>query len=437
MRILFVTPYVPSRIRVRSLNFIKQLCRKHEVTLVALTHGEPTEEESISELYRYCKDVVFHRLTKTRAMSTCCMRLFSGMPLQTAYTRCASARRTVRRMVQSNGFDLLHVEHVRGAYLAAGIQTVPVVYDSVDCITLLIRERLAQTIGILERILNLEEIIKMRVYEPLMAAMFDKVVITSRRDKLALALLMYRLQKTRVNGESGHAFVRGPKRFTHAPGRTRDRLFSNKPEISVIPNGVDTEYFRPMDVPINRGSIVFTGKMSYFANSAAAVYFCNQVFPLVRSRMPDASFWIVGSNPPASVRRLAGGPVKVTGYVDDVRPFIAGAEVVVCPLDVGVGIQNKLLEAMAMKKAVVASSVACHGIPDAVDDVHLSCGNSPEEMARKIIELMRDASKRSTMGEVARHFVSNRYSWETAAQKLVDVYWEAIETRTGRASIAA
>ena len=417
MRILFVTPYVPSLIRVRPFNFIRQLSRHHEVTLICLAQDESPEADAVEQLQGYCEKVYMLPLTKSRSLVRCCRRLLSRIPLQAAYTDLPEGKDLVARIAESGGFDVLHVEHVRGARLAADVRHLPRIYDSVDCITRLLKQRLAGECGAFQRVLGYEELLKMRSYEPMVAAAFDSIVITSEYDKRALSYLI--------------------RRFVAWSDPSRAAGVGASP-IAVVRNGVDSEYFRPVAAQIEPACIVFGGKMSYFANASAALRFHSEVFPRIRQKRPDARFKIVGSDPPDAVRRLARDPaVEVTGYVPDMRPHLASAGVVICPLTVGVGIQNKVLEAMAMARPAVATSVACKGIRGAVNGQHLIRTDAPDEMADVILGLMDNPEQARRLGERARRFVVASYSWETAAERLEEVYEEAITIRQGRLFAAA
>ena len=407
MRILFITPYVPSLIRVRPFNFIKQLSRRHEIMLVSIVQGEK-DAAAVDQVREYCEKVYAFRLSKARSLASCCRRLLSRTPLQAAYTDLPSARTFVSRMAERGIFDLLHVEHIRGAHLVGGVKCIPRIFDSVDCITRLLKLRLAQQRGTFQRALGYEELLKMRSYEPTVAAAFDSVVITSRHEKRALEWLMQRSQ----NAESSR--------------------------VAVVGNGVDSDYFRPMENETPSGTIVFSGKMSYFPNVTGVLHFYSEVFPRIRRRRPDARLKIVGSDPPDAIRRLARDPaVEVTGYSPDIRPHIASAEVVVCPLTIGVGIQNKVLEAMAMGKPVVATSVACKGIPDAFDGRDLIYADEPSEMAESVLRIMDNPQLGQRLGENARRLVGERYSWDAVARELEAVHAYTVDAYRGQILTAA
>jgi sugar transferase (PEP-CTERM/EpsH1 system associated) len=411
MRILFVTPYVPSLIRVRPFNFIRQLSRHHSITLVSLAQGDRAEDDALVEMRRYCEGVHVLPLSRAGSMMSCCRRLLTPMPLQAAYTCASDLRDVVSRLAEPGRFDVLHVEHIRGAHLADGALRIPRVFDSVDCITRLLKLRLGCRMGVVQRVLGLEELLKMRLYEPRVASTFNRVVVTSRRDKMALEALIRRLVGLANNGPM---------------------------HLDVVRNGVDCDYFRPMPVEPRSDSIVFAGRMSYFPNVSAALRFSEEVLPRIRLSHPGVRFRIVGSDPSEAVRRLGREPgVEVTGYVPDMRPYLASARVVVCPLSVGVGVQNKVLEAMAMAKPVVATSVACKGIPGAVHGTHLFRVDDPGEMAHAVSDLLGSPNRGSRIGIQARRFVEDGYSWEAATGELEQVYMQAMDVLRHSVPVAA
>ncbi|MEP6785073.1 MAG: TIGR03087 family PEP-CTERM/XrtA system glycosyltransferase [Sphingomonadales bacterium] len=189
-------------------------------------------------------------------------------------------------------------------------------------------------------------------------------------------------------------------------------LFTNKTNLpaQVIENGVDAEKFSPDAVtPVEAPHplIVFTGQMDYAPNVEAVTGFVRDVLP----QLPGATFAIVGRGPTRAVKALAGERVIVTGEVPDTRPWLAAADVVVAPLSLARGIQNKVLEAMAMAKPVVASPAAAEGI-DVVRGAELLVADDTVEQARVIAALLADRDRARTIGAAARARVQARYSWE-------------------------
>lgn len=198
-------------------------------------------------------------------------------------------------------------------------------------------------------------------------------------------------------------------------------LFKDRTNLSaqVIENGVDAAKFScdavaSADAP--HPLIVFTGQMDYAPNIDAVTGFVRDVLPLI----PGATFAIVGRAPSKAVRALAGDRVIVTGEVPDTRPWLAAADVVVAPLMLARGVQNKVLEAMAMAKPVVASPAAAEGI-DAVRGIELLVADGAEETARTVSDLLADPERARTVGAAARERVVTRYSWEARLAPLAEL----------------
>lgn len=435
MRVLYITPYVPSRIRVRPYNLIKNLSRHHEVTLVALVQSD-YDKQALTEMTKTCAAVRPVRMSKMQSVVSCGKRVFSKMPLHAAYTYLPNFIRTVDDLIARQPFDVVHVEHVRGAHFASHVGSLPKVYDSVDCITLLLRQFMDSKKNPMGWLLALEEWAKMRVYEAMITERFEKVVITSRHDQRALEELLWKRVRHRLRlKEMPMRPPETPKEIDEwrvtrqlIEAAQDERLAALTPvggHVSVLPNGVDHEYFAPTDVPEDPETVVFSGKMSYYANVEAVKHFYENILPRIKVVNPRVKFTIVGAEPPPSIRKLAEDPnVTVTGYVDDIRPYIARAAVAVCPITVGVGIQNKVLEAMAMGKPVVATSKACGAI-SATNGHDVMQVDSPDEFAASVNELLVNPRKRREMGENAATCVRENHDWNIISRRLADVYLEA------------
>jgi len=190
----------------------------------------------------------------------------------------------------------------------------------------------------------------------------------------------------------------------------------------VIPNGVDLQYFSgSSSQEYDRSTLIFLGRMDYYPNVDAVTYFCRSILPLVQKELPETQFLIVGSNPNGRVRSLASMPgVVVTGAVPDVRPYLKKAALSVAPLRIACGIQNKVLESMAMGVPVVASSGASDGI-DAAENEHLLVDDSPEGFASKVISLLKDPELRNQLADAGRRRVASAHSWDNCLSMLSDL----------------
>ncbi len=196
---------------------------------------------------------------------------------------------------------------------------------------------------------------------------------------------------------------------------------TDRGKVGVFANGVDLDHFSPHPPSTVEPLIVFTGVMDYLPNVDAVRWFADQVFPAVRARLPGARFAIVGSRPTLAVRKLSEREgITVTGFVEDVRDWLARAAVCVAPLRIARGIQNKVLEAMAMGRPVVASPQAFEGL-DARAGEDLVVAADARAFAEEVIALLRDAGRAERIGRAARACVEGRYRWGTNLAALDEV----------------
>lgn len=196
---------------------------------------------------------------------------------------------------------------------------------------------------------------------------------------------------------------------------------SPKTPTTVIHNGVDADFFKPSGIESRPFSIVFEGKIGFKPNTDGILYFCQSILPLVRQALPETKLAIVGKDPPAEVKALACDYITVTGYVDDVRPYVDQAAVFVCPLRKGAGIKNKILQAWAMGKPVVATSNSIGGLL-VRDGENIFVRDEPESFAEAVVTLLSDASLRARMGEASRRTVLDHYSWQSKAAELEKLF---------------
>ncbi|MBI4951908.1 MAG: glycosyltransferase [Myxococcales bacterium] len=196
----------------------------------------------------------------------------------------------------------------------------------------------------------------------------------------------------------------------------RAMLASRVPGASVcaVPTGVDLSYFRSEGASEAPGSIVFVGAMDWYPNEDAVLHFAAEILPRVQRAVPDATLTVVGRNPSARLRAL-GPAVRVTGTVDDVRPHLGAASVVVVPLRVGGGTRLKIFEALAMQKAVVSTAIGAEGLPLRTGE-HFVCADEPAAFADAVVALLRDPGRRTALGVAGRGLVETRFGWAAVAR---------------------
>lgn len=396
MHILFVTPYIPSLVRVRPYNLLQALVRRgHQVTLLAL---QPPGDsgEALPQLRQWCSEVHIVSHSKTQTLLNGLAALPGGFPVQAAYSRSAEFNRIAEDLIQHQQFDVAHVEHLRGAVLADALNELPVVFDSVDSISLLFEKVLKDAPSFKSRLIAMLDLDRTRHFEGDLTRRFRQVAVTSAVDRQALISL---------GADAGR--------------------------VTVVPNGVDIDYFKPQALPRHPHQLVFSGKMSYHANIAAAEDLVYKIMPLVWKQEPQASLQIVGKDPTPVISELGQRPnITVTGYVPDLRPYLAQAAIAVSTVRYGVGIQNKVLEAMAMGTPVVCSTQASSAL-QAQHGRDLLVGDTPEALAGHIVDLLRSPEKREQIGQEGRHYVENHQTWDSAAAILETLYTRATQYETG------
>jgi glycosyltransferase involved in cell wall biosynthesis len=386
----------------------------HSVTVATLWASQE-ERDAVDQLARAGARVLAEHQSPGRSLFNCLCALSTPDPLQAHYSWSPKLAARLAHTVRETSPDVVHVEHLRGVRYGLMLRDLfkhdasrpAVVWDSVDCISSLFsraaRESPARRVRMAARL----ELPRTRRYEAMVAGCFDRVLVTSEVDRHELLKL-----------RDGKAKGRAP-----AP-------------IDVLPNGVDLEYFSPVAQSREPMTLVVTGKMSYHANATAVVGFVKDVMPLIWSQLPDVRLWIVGKDPSPEVARLGDSPgtdgtigggssgasrVVVTGTVEDIRPFLRTATMAVAPIQYGVGIQNKVLEALACGTPVVATPQAISAL-DARADEAVMVASSPGEFAATVVTLLRDPAARCRLGRAGRAFVERQHDWNDLAARLAGLY---------------
>ena len=430
-----MTPQPPSPIRVRPHELVRALGgRGHEVQL-ASTVWNSTEAADVNRLQRRGLKVLAAQGSPARRVSGVLGAAVRGAPLQSGYNWQPELARRLDELVgqaarDGQPFDVAHVEHLRAAQYALRLTCrLPVMWDSVDSISLLFERARSASSTLKGRLMTSVELARTRRYEGRLVRRFDAVTVTSEQDREALLALADGAGGNWPDNRRGTKSAQGAAVLAgEATSRRRDRSVRDDVLVSVVPNGVDTERFTPPDAPRESGRVVFSGKFSYHANVTAASYLVEQVMPRVWAQLPRARLVLAGAEPSAQVRALADrqpGRVTVTGFVDDLGAEIGRASVAVAPIVYGVGVQNKVLEALATATPVVATPAAVQGIPG--DVLGVVVGDGTEALAAALAGLLQEPDRASALGAAGRAFVERRCTWDGAAEKLEEVYAIAIE----------
>lgn len=366
--------------RIRIYNIGKILARKHQVDLLAINEGK-VANKYLKELEKIFNKVIARPFYPISFKINALKGLLSKDSLQVYYHHFGNLQKWVDE--HYTDYDLIFCFHIRMTGYLRKITNKPKVIDFIDATSINYQEAQKFARGLWRFIYPIENR-RLLAYELRMLEVFDKAFITSHYDKAYLE---------------------------HHAGRPLEHLI-------VIPNGVREDLFARPPVSEEENWIVFLGRMAYAPNVDAVTYFAHEVFPLIRKK-EKVKFFIVGADPSKDVlklRRIDG--IEVTGFVEDPYEYLERAKVVVAPLRFSAGIQNKILEAMALRRAVVTTSKGARGIAGK-DGEHFLVADDPTDMAKKVLRLLHDAELRREIGENARRLIETTYRWDIIGEKLL------------------
>lgn len=379
-------PYPPNKgDKIRSFHFLKALAEKYEIYLGTFI-DDPDDKQYIDALKAYCKDSccveLDPKLSKLKSLSG----FLSGEALSLPYYRDARLQAWVDKTIAEQNIERALIFSSPMAQYLSNQPRVNLVADFVDVDSDKWRQYAASKTWPASWVYR-REAQKLLEFETHTAGLTKTTVFVSEQEAQ-----LFRQLAPRVAGK-----------------------------INFVNNGVDTEFFDPQlsfacPFAENQAAIVFTGAMDYWANVDAVAWFAQQVFPSVKQQIPHARFYVVGSKPTKAVQMLAENDpsVIVTGRVDDVRQYIAHAHLVVAPLRIARGIQNKVLEAMAMAKPIVATPAAMEGIP-ANPYLQVAVEDSPQEFAAQVVGILQQPVVAVTEH---RRYVRDDFSWQHNGERL-------------------
>lgn len=395
MRIAYLTaryPFPPiGGDRMRAYYTLRHLLRSHEVTLYTLASAPKAQWQSHHPDLPGLKQKPF-QMAKSAFAWNSATGFFSKLPLQVTLYQCPALSRALDSDIRGGAYDLLFVHLIRMAEYARPYSSLPRILDMADSIY--------QHYARMRKIwwspwwvgarMDRERV---RRYEAEVPAWFDNVMIHTEED------LEW------VREQSG------------ARNLTQSLM------------GVDTEEFGFQEGHYHPHRIVYCGKLDYLPNSDAALYFANQIFPLVRRRLPDAQFSVVGFNPPRPVRDLARIPgIDVRANVPDVRREMSGAAVSVAPIRFGAGIQNKILQSLSMGIPVVATRFAARPFGEPANSPLLAA-EGPRDFADQVVRILSDSRYRAQLAHAGRQLIEARFKWDQVLAPLDRILEGHVEKR--------
>jgi sugar transferase (PEP-CTERM/EpsH1 system associated) len=383
MRILMLAhriPYPPhTGDKTRAFHILRLLRARHEVTLGFLI-DDVADRDGVTALREVVPDLEFRRIWKPWGLLRGLGSLATGGALSMSYFHSRGLRRRLARRSLEQPYDLVYAYSGPMAEYARGLG-IPLVMDFVDVDS-------------------------------------DKWRQYADHGRPPLSWL-YRTEARRLQASEAEIASWASLCLLSTPvEEALLRSFAPWARTAVMPNGIDSEYYAQSGSGPSRPAVIFTGAMDYLPNTDAVRHFCADILPLVRREVPETAFYIVGLNPSSDVLRLGAIPgVTVTGSVPDVRPYYARAGVCVAPMRIGRGVQNKVLQGMAMSLPVVASSLAARGI-QAEAGRDLEIADDPALFAAQVVRLLRSPTDRRRLGARGRACVEANYVWERNVDRL-------------------
>ena len=380
MKLFFLLPRVPYPTekgdKLRAFHQIAHLAKKHEIIICALNEGV-LHEDAIPVLSKYATAVHIIPISKSTIFSNIIRALFTGKPLQVGYYYNKSTEKIIHGLIDKYKPDHIFCQLIRMAEYVKDLP-LPKTLDYQDVFSKGVERRLASSSIFLRPFLKLEYQ-RMLDSERMAFDRFDNKIIISYPDRELI------------------------------PHPDREKIV-------VVANGVDTTFFHPLERD-KEYDLVFTGNMSYPPNIHSCEFLVNKILPLVLEKKPGLNVLVAGANPTMRVKVLRSPQVEISGWVPDMREAYAQAKIFIAPMQLGTGLQNKLLEAMAMKIPCITSPLANQAL-NALPGEEILIGDTPRDYADHIIMLLENPLLANSIAEKGYQFILKKYSWEAETAKI-------------------
>lgn len=390
MKILAVLPRFPFPLdkgdKLRAYHQLRLLARHHDIYLFC-TSEHAVSDSAKAEILTFCKEIRVVKMNPALCLANAAFSFLKGGSLQVGYWNSCRTRRAFLDFERRVAPDALYCQMVRTMPWVLKSPTFKVL-DFQDALSMNTRRRMERSCGLWRLMLGYESKALQRT-EQRAFRLFDRTTVISHIDQSHLS-----------------------------------------PNTVIVPNGVDTGYFdkNVAGQPDNRYDIVFCGNMSYAPNVDAARFLVHGIMPHVWRVLPSATLLLAGADPKSSVSSLASGRVTVSGRMADIRQAYASSQVFVAPMRLGSGLQNKLLEAMAMGLPCVTTSLANTPLGASAGDQVLVADDA-QSLAAHIVKLLSSADERQALAERGHRFVLDRYSWTAAVEPLEHIFYAQLESK--------
>lgn len=385
MNILYLChrfPFPPKRGgKIRPFNMIRHLSESgHQVTVCSLVRS-PDEAEEGRGIASYCAGFRMAHVKEWVQVARMIVRLPVPTPSSMGYFYSSTLAENVKSLLNAKQWDLIFVHCSSVAQYVEHVKNVPKILDFGD--------------------MDSHKWLEYANYKPFPLS------------------LGYRVEGAKMLA----AEKRLARRFDLCSATTRAEWetlngYSTGADTDWFPNGVDADFFCPVDEPYDADTISFIGRMDYYPNQECMTRFCEQIWPMLKSARPGMKLIIVGADPSPAMRELGElAGVTVTGSVPDVRPFIRKSALMVAPLNIARGTQNKILEAMAMGVPVVTSTIAAGGV-DAESEKHFLVADTPSACARAILRIIDSPAERNRLAMAGRKRMLSHHAWPRSMERL-------------------
>jgi polysaccharide biosynthesis protein PslH len=368
--------------KLRAYHQLRLLAKKHEICLCCLT-DQPIREEHVQHLKGIVQHLHIFPLSKVKIAFRLARALVSNKPFQVHYFFQQSVAKAIQRELLAFNPDHIYCQLIRCAEYVKEFHQFKKTLDYMDALNAGHFRRIEKSPWYLKPFLQ-EESKRLVAYENLIFDYFDQHTIISAQDQQLI--------------------------YHH-----------DRKKIEVIPNGVDTDYFSAQESE-KKYAIVFTGNMSYPPNTECAIRLAKSILPLVQKELPEASLLLAGATPTPEVLALAAPDVTVSGWLEDIREAYTQAHVFAAPMQIGSGLQNKLLEAMSMGLPSVTSPLAANAFGDGAAQA-MCIAEGDEETARAIIGWIKNPERAKAQGQKGRDFVHNHFNWQATVNQLEKVFF--------------
>jgi glycosyltransferase involved in cell wall biosynthesis len=404
MNILFLSTRSPypliSGHSLRTYHILKGAAQNHNVTFLTFVQLPEHEfkKENLDHLRSFCKAVYpfeipadLSRITFAKMLF---LNLFSSLPFVAQKYDAPLMRQKIREIIQTEHIDLVHVDMLPLAAYIDEFENLPkiLVNHNVESIRLYRWFRTEPNPA--KKVYLGIQWLKLKTFEQFAMNKFDGCVVVSELDRELLIKM-----------------------------GVKSRLF-------VVPNGTNTKFFKPNNGKVVENSVLWIGHMDVHTNKDAVLYFWKDIYPILKRKHPEVKVTFVGTAPPREIADVArqDGHVRATGFVDDIRPYIDEAAVMIVPIRIGSGTRLKILDAMAMGKAIVSTSVGCEGL-NVNDGKDILIADDPEGFSDKTIELLKNPDKRIALEKNAIE-LAKTYDWGLITQRQEAAYQQVIKRRS-------